>query len=184
MKVGVIGAGAVGSACLLSLILRGSAREIVVLNRTRKRAKAVATDMQYGASLSPVVNIHDGDYSDLAGAALIMITSGVNEKTGGATDRTDPSGRLRLLDANVAVYNEILPQVFRAAPEAVILVLTDPPDPLADLVRQFGFKRVLSSGFGQDLRKHSFDVASELWCIGSSGCTSNAIKSLFECQPQ
>jgi L-lactate dehydrogenase len=42
MKVGVIGAGAVGSVCLLSLILRGSAREIVVLDRTRRKAVAVS----------------------------------------------------------------------------------------------------------------------------------------------
>ena len=48
MKIGVIGAGAVGSACLISSILRGIAREIVVVNRDRKRAKAVVTDLQYG----------------------------------------------------------------------------------------------------------------------------------------
>jgi shikimate 5-dehydrogenase len=52
MKIGVIGAGAVGSACLLSSILRGTAREIVVVNRDRKRAKAVVTDLQYGAALT------------------------------------------------------------------------------------------------------------------------------------
>ena len=46
MKIGVIGAGAVGSACLLSSILRGVAREIVVVNRERNRAKAVVTDLQ------------------------------------------------------------------------------------------------------------------------------------------
>lgn len=162
MKVGVIGAGAVGSACLLSLVLRGSAREIVVLNRTRKRAKAVATDLQYGASLSPRVDIRDGDYADLAGAELVMITSGVNEKTGAATDRNDPSGRLRLLDSNVAIYNDILPQLFRTAPEAVVLVLTDPPDPLADLVRKFGFKRVLSSGTFLDSLRFRFHLARYL----------------------
>ena len=162
MKVGVIGAGAVGSACLLSIVVRGSAREIVVLNRTRNRAKAVATDMQYGAALSSVVDIHDGDYSDLAGAALVMITSGVNEKAGGATDRKDPSGRLKLLDTNVAVYNDILPQLFRVVPEAVILVLTDPPDPLADLVRKFGFKRVLSSGTFLDSLRFRFHLARHL----------------------
>jgi L-lactate dehydrogenase len=162
MKIGVIGAGAVGSACLLSLVLRGSAREIVVLNRTRKRAKAVATDLQYGTSLSPTVDIHDGDYSDLAGAALVMITSGVNEKSGGATDRNDPAGRLKLLDANVAAYSDILPQLFRIAPEAVILVLTDPPDPLADFVRKFGFQRVLSSGTFLDSLRFRFHLARHL----------------------
>ncbi len=162
MKVGVIGAGAVGSACLLSMVVRGCAREIVVLNRDRKRAKAVATDLRYGAPLFPPVDIRDGDYSDLAGAALVMITAGVNEKTGGATDRSDPAGRLRLLDANVAVYKDILPQLWSAAPEAVVLVLTDPPDPLADLVRRSGFERVVSSGTFLDSLRFRVHLARRL----------------------
>jgi L-lactate dehydrogenase len=162
MKVGVIGAGAVGSACLLSMVLRGSAREIVVLNRDRKRAEAVATDLRYGAPLSPTVDIRDGDYSDLAGAVLVMITAGVNEKAGGATDRSDPAGRLRLLDKNVEVYQDILPQLWGVAPEAVVLVLTDPPDPLADLVRQFGFKRAVSSGTFLDSLRFRTHLARRL----------------------
>ena len=162
MKVGMIGAGAVGNASLLSLVLRRSAREIVVVNRNRKKAKAVATDMQYGTPMFPPVDIHDGDYSDLAGAALIMIAVGVNEKTGGATDRDDPAGRLRLLEKNVAIYDEILPQLMKTAPDAVILVLTDPPDPLADFVRQFGFKRVLSSGTFLDSLRFRFHLGRRI----------------------
>jgi L-lactate dehydrogenase len=162
MKIGVIGAGAVGSACLLSIVMGGCAREIVVLNRNRKRAIAVATDMQYGATLSSAVDIRDGDYPDLAGAALVMITAGVNEKTGGATDRSDPAGRLKLLDQNVDVYRQILPQLLRVAPEAVVLVVTDPPDPLADLVRMFGFERVLSSGTFLDSLRFRFHLARQL----------------------
>jgi L-lactate dehydrogenase len=161
-KIGVISAGAVGSATLLSLVVRGAAREIVVLNRGRKRASAVATDLRYGAALSPVVDIHDGDYPDLAGASLVMIAAGANEKTGGATDRKDPAGRLRLLDMNVAVYRDILPQLARVAPEAVILVLTDPPDPLADFVRSFGFEHVLSSGTFLDSLRFRYHLARRL----------------------
>src|SRR5882757_6643722 len=97
MKVGIVGAGAVGSACTLALVMRGCARNIVLVDRTRSRAKAVATDIRYGAPLSPLSNIDDGDYQDLAGASVVMITAGVNEKTGGAIDRKDPSGRLKLL---------------------------------------------------------------------------------------
>src|SRR5437868_6050614 len=162
MKVGVIGAGAVGSAALLSLTMRGSAREIVVLNRSRKRASAVATDLRYGAALSPSVDIHDGDYPDLAGASLVMIAAGVNEKTGGATDRKDPTGRLRLLDTNVRAYRDILPRLLTVSPEAVIFVLTDPPDPLADLVRTFGFKHVLSSGTFLDSLRFRYHLAGRL----------------------
>src|SRR3989442_6633434 len=113
MKIGVIGAGAVGSACLLSSILRGIAREIVVANRDRKRAKAVVTDLQYGAALSSVVQIRDGDYSDLTGAALVMITAGMNEKAGGATNRNDSASPLKLLQSNRGIYSQILPEIFR-----------------------------------------------------------------------
>jgi hypothetical protein len=71
--------------------MRGCASEIVLVNRARKRAKAIATDIRYGLPLSPFADIGDGDYKDLAGAALVMIAAGVNEKAGGATDRGVPS---------------------------------------------------------------------------------------------
>ena len=110
MKIGILGAGAVGSACLTALVARGCAREIVVVNRERKRAEGLVTDVQYGAVLYPYAELRAGDYRDLEGAALVMITAGANEKTGGATDRNDPAGRLRLLDTNAAVYQSIVPQ--------------------------------------------------------------------------
>jgi L-lactate dehydrogenase len=126
MRVGIIGAGAVGSACALALVMRGAAREVVLVDRTRERAKAVATDMRYGAPLSPLVDIRDGDFNDLKGAALVMVTAGVNEKTGGAIDRSDAAGRLKLLDINRGIYETLIPRIVEAASEAVILVVTDP----------------------------------------------------------
>ena len=146
MKIGIVGSGAVGSACLLALVVRGSAREIVILDRDRKRARAVAMDIGYGAPLASVVDIGDGDYPDLAGAELVIISAGINEKSGGAIDRSDPAGRLKLLETNLGVYRDILPRLSAVVPEALVLVLTDPPDPLADVVRAAGFGRVLSSG--------------------------------------
>jgi L-lactate dehydrogenase len=147
MKVGIVGAGAVGAACAMALGQRGSAREIVLLDRTRPRAAAVALDMRYGGPVSPPADIRDGSYEDLEGADLVMITAGVNEKTGGATDRSDAEGRLKLLDANASIYREIVPQVVAAAPDAVLMVVTDPPDPLADLTREIAkHDRVLSTG--------------------------------------
>jgi L-lactate dehydrogenase len=147
MKVGIIGAGAVGAACAMALGQRGSAREIVLVDRTRPRATAVALDMRYGGPVSPTADIRDGSYEDLKGADLVMITAGVNEKTGGATDRSDAEGRLKLLDANAPVYREMVPKVVAAAPDAVLMVVTDPPDPLADLTRQLAqHDLVMSTG--------------------------------------
>jgi L-lactate dehydrogenase len=147
MKLGIIGTGNVGCAIALAAVARGSAREIVLVNRTSKTAEAVATDIGYGTPLSPKVDIKHGDYEALADAGVVLITSGANEKTGGATDRNDPHGRLRLLEKNAAIYREIVPQIVRAAPEAVLVAVTDPPDPLADIAREAaGHDRVLSTG--------------------------------------
>src|SRR5947209_1902501 len=147
MKVGVIGAGAVGRACVLSMLQRGSCREIVLTNRTRERAAGAATDMRYGRPLSPPVDVIDGDYEDLVGADLVMITAGANEQSGGATDPDDSRGRLRLLDDNADVYREVIPQIVDASPHAVLLVVTDPPDPLTDITRQLaGHDRVFGTG--------------------------------------
>jgi L-lactate dehydrogenase len=131
----------------MATIMRGCAGELVLVNRGRDRAKGMATDMAYGAPLSSTTRVTDGDYSDLAGASLVMVTVGVNEKSGGATDRSDPAGRLRLLDKNAEVYREVIPQINAAAPDAVLLVVTDPPDPLAWLTRELArHDRVLSTG--------------------------------------
>jgi L-lactate dehydrogenase len=147
MKIGIIGAGAVGAACAMATVMKGCASELVLVNRSRDRAKGMATDMGYGAPLSSSTKVTDGDYSDLAGAALVMVTVGVNEKSGGATDRNDPQGRLRLLDKNAEVYRQVIPLICAAAPDAVLLVVTDPPDPLAFLTRELaGHDRVLSTG--------------------------------------
>jgi len=147
MKIGIVGAGKVGSACALATVVRGSARNIVIVDRIRKRAKAVATDLLYGSPLCPKTTVVDGDYDDLANAALVMITAGINEKAGGATDRNDAQGRLRLLDTNAEVYRDIVPRIVDVAPQAVILVVTDPPDALADIARVVaGHDRILSTG--------------------------------------
>jgi L-lactate dehydrogenase len=147
MKLGIVGVGNVGCAIALAAVTRGSAREIVLVNRTRKTAEAVATDIRYGTPLSPKTDIRSGDYDALSGAGVVLITSGVNEKTGGATDRNDPHGRLRLLEKNADIYRDIVPQIVRAAPNAVLVAVTDPPDPLADIAREAaGHDRVLSTG--------------------------------------
>jgi L-lactate dehydrogenase len=147
MKLGIIGAGNVGAACAFAAVTRGSAREIVLVNRTRKTAEAVAADLRYGTPLGPKVEITDGDYDALKGAGVVLITSGVNEKKGGATDRKDPKGRLRLLGKNAEIYRDIVPKIVSAAPEAVLIAVTDPPDPLADVARITAkHERVLSAG--------------------------------------
>jgi L-lactate dehydrogenase len=163
MKLAIVGSGAVGGAAALSVMTRGSARELVLTDVVQKRAEGVALDLRYGAPLSPPIDIRAGGYADLAGAAVVMITAGVNEKSGGATDRSDARGRLRLLHVKARIYQDIVPKVAAAAPDAVILVVTDPPDALADVARRLaGHDRVLSTGTFLDTLRFRVHLADLL----------------------
>ncbi|HTX56142.1 MAG TPA: hypothetical protein VMD47_03475 [Candidatus Acidoferrales bacterium] len=160
MKLGVVGAGAVGAAVTLASCVRGVARDIVLLDKDTARANGVAADIRYGTPLSPECDVRAGSYRDLTGAALVVLAAGINEKAGGATNRHDPLGRLRLLNTNAGVFEEIVPQVVDAAPDATILVVTNPPEPLVDLTRRLaGHDRVLSTSTFLDSLRFRFHLA-------------------------
>lgn len=179
MKVGVIGAGAVGAACIMAIIGRGGAHEIVVIDKDAGRVQGLVTDMQYGTPLCPPVRLIGGDYADLEGADLVLVTVGINEKAGGAMDRNDPAGRLRLLGTNAGIIREITPKIVAAVPLATIVIVTNPPEPLAELARRIaGHDRVLSAGTFLDTLRFRFYIARQLGvhpaevdaqCIGEHG---------------
>jgi L-lactate dehydrogenase len=135
----------------------------VLIDRDPAVAAGVALDLRYAAPLTPPVGVRAGGYELLAGAALVILTAGVNERAGGAIDRADPQGRLRLAADNARIYAEIVPQVVHAAPEAVLMVVTDPPDPLATITcRLAGHGRVFSTGTLLDSLRFRVHLAERL----------------------
>lgn len=163
MKVGIVGAGEVGAATGLALVEHGLCREIVLIDRNEARAAGVAMDLRYGAPLTPDSEVRAGGFDDLAGAALVIITAGINERAGGAIDRADPQGRLRLAAENALIYADIVPRIVDVAPAAVLMVVTDPPDPLADIARRLaGHSRVLSTGTLLDSLRFRVHLAERL----------------------
>lgn len=179
MKVGVVGAGAVGTACRMAIIGRGGAHEIGVIDKDEGRVRGLVTDMQYGTPLGPPVRLVGGCYADLADVELILVTVGINEKAGGAMDRNDPAGRLRLLGTNAAIIREIMPKITAVVPTASILIITNPPEPLTELARRIaGHDRVISSGTYLDTLRFRFYIARQVGvhpaevdaqCIGEHG---------------
>lgn len=165
MKVGIIGAGAVGAATVGALLRRGGLdAEIVIVNRYPDRAVGLAEDMTHAAiALDSPGTVTGGDYADLHDAGLVIITAGVNEKDGGATDRNDPRGRRVLIPANARVYADIIPKISAGAPDATLLIVTDPPDPLADLARALAPNQpVFSTGTVIDSLRFRYQIARTL----------------------
>ena len=78
MKIGIVGMGAVGAATAMALLSRARLSELMLVNRNRARAQGIATDMRYGAPLSGPITISDGEYAELSGAAVVVVTAGIN----------------------------------------------------------------------------------------------------------
>lgn len=144
MRVGIVGTGFVGSTAAYALVMRGVASDIVLVDRNRARAEAEAADILHAAPFVHPADVSAGDYADLEGCDVVIITAGVSQKPG--------ESRLDLLGRNAAIIRQIVPQVLEYAPEAVLLITTNPVDVMVHLAattaEELGAprQRVLGSG--------------------------------------
>ena len=134
----------VGSSCAYALVMSGIGREIVLVDLNHARAEAEANDIYHAVPFAHPLNVSAGDYPQLAGARVVIIAGGVAQKPG--------ETRLELLHRNAEVFRQIVPSILRHAPEAVLLVVTNPVDIMTHLAAHFAAdfrvptSRVIGSG--------------------------------------
>lgn len=139
MKVGVVGSGLVGATAAYALTLRGSCSDLVLVDKDEARAQAEAQDIAHAAPLSHGTRVSSGGYAALSGCRVVIVAAGANQQPGEA--------RLDLLEKNAAIFREVIPQVSRQAPDAVLLIATNPVDILTDLAGRLAPDQpVLGSG--------------------------------------
>ncbi|MBP5399201.1 MAG: L-lactate dehydrogenase [Alphaproteobacteria bacterium] len=141
MKIGIIGAGGVGSTTAFALIMRGIARKIVLIDQNQSRAEAEAEDIAHAAPFAFSNKIKSGDYSELKGSNIVIITAGANQKEG--QTRND------LASANYKIFTQIIPKIAQYAPESILLVATNPVDIMTFATLElsdFPKSRVIGSG--------------------------------------
>jgi L-lactate dehydrogenase len=144
MKIGIVGSGLVGSTAAYAMVMRGVGREIVLVDLNPQRAQAEADDILHAVPFAHPLDVHSGDYTALDGCRVVVITAGVSQRPG--------ETRLQLLSRNAKVFQQVIPQVLKYAPEAVLLIATNPVDVMTHLAaryaREFGVPgaRVLGSG--------------------------------------
>lgn len=144
MKIGVVGSGFVGATAAYALIMRGIGREIVLVDLNTARAQAEADDLFHAVPFAHPLDVRAGDYPDLAGCRVVILTAGVNQQPG--------ETRLQLLERNAAVFRSVVPSVLQHAPEAVLLVATNPVDVMTHLTAHYAAPfgvpgyRVIGSG--------------------------------------
>lgn len=148
MKIGIIGSGFVGSTAAYAMVMRGIGREIVLVDVNRARAEAEASDLLHAVPFAHPMEVHAGEYADLTDARLVILTAGVSQKPG--------ETRLELLGRNARIFQQIVPQVLHYAPEAILLVATNPVDIMTHLAARYAMglgvpsSRVIGSGTSLD----------------------------------
>lgn len=129
MKVGIVGSGLVGATAAYALVMRGVGREIVLVDKNQARAVAEADDIRHAVPFAHALEIRAGGYPDLAGCKAVVLCAGVGQKPG--------ETRLDLLRRNAAVFREVVPAVLAHAPEAVLVVASNPVDVMTHLAARY-----------------------------------------------
>ena len=153
MQVGIIGAGAVGAATAFALMMRGVARKITLIDMNKDKAWAEATDIAHAAPFAYANKVKSGDYKDLCGCEVVIVTAGANQKPG--ETRTD------LLERNVRIFADIIPQIVRNAPNCTLLIATNPVDIMTEVALKlsgFPVERVIGSGTVLDTARFRTDL--------------------------
>ncbi|MFG0296189.1 MAG: L-lactate dehydrogenase [Maioricimonas sp. JB045] len=129
MKIGIVGAGFVGATAAYALVMRGVGREVVLVDRNLERARAEADDIRHAVPFAHPLQVTAGGFEKLSGCRVVVLCAGVGQKPG--------ETRLHLLARNAEVFREVVPQVFRNAPDAVLVVATNPVDVMTHLAARF-----------------------------------------------
>lgn len=140
-SIAIIGCGHVGSTSAYALMLRGVARDLVLLDANHAVAEAEAMDLQHAVPMGRPVRIRAGDYGDAARAGIVIIAAGVGGKPG--------ESRLELLERNIDVVRECMTALSAEGFMGIVLMATNPVDALAQVAfEQSGFpaSRVIGSG--------------------------------------
>lgn len=153
-KVAIIGCGNVGMRYAYALIMQGLARSVVITDIDHKRLEGEVMDLSHGAPYISPVEIIAGDYPQIKDSDLVVITAGRKQKPG--------QSRLELAKDNVEIYRQIIPQIIKYAPSAILLVVTNPVDVLTFAAYKLSSKpahEVIGSGTVLDTARFRFLLA-------------------------
>jgi L-lactate dehydrogenase len=160
MKTGIVGSGFVGATAAYALVMRGVGRRVVLVDMNRARAEAEADDILHAVPFAHPLEVSAGDYADLAGCRVVIVSAGVGQKPG--------ETRLELLGRNAQVFKQVIPRILEHAPDAILLIATNPVDIMTHLAARYAGEvgvpssRVIGSGTTLDTARFRSLIGRQL----------------------
>jgi L-lactate dehydrogenase len=176
-KVGIVGCGKVGMTAAYALLLRDIPTELVLIDRKSEYVAGEDLDLEHSmAFMEKASIIGTDDYSSLHEADVVIITAGAAQQPG--------ESRLDLTSKNKAIMGEIIPKVITNAPEAIIIIVSNPVDILTHYANTIAGVRpgqIFGSGTLLDTSRFRFHLSEILnlnprsihtYILGEHGDTS------------
>ena len=143
-KIGIIGAGHVGSHGGYALISQGLAEEIVYIDVDQKKAAAQALDLQDSSTyLGRTVKVKAGNYEDIKDAGILIVAAGpLPDISAGQVDRQQTLG------STVEILKDIVPKIKASGFNGIIVNISNPADVVTHYLQEklgWDKKRILST---------------------------------------
>lgn len=157
-RVAIIGMGNVGATAAYAILLQGAANSLVLYARDKSKALGEKLDLEHGLSFMEKSEIIATDnFADLRDCSVVVITSGIAQKPG--------QTRLDLVQSNLKIIEDIIPQIVIHAPAAIIVLVSNPVDVLtfrAAQIAKLPPGQVFGSGTMLDTARFRFHLAESL----------------------
>lgn len=156
-KAVMIGCGFVGSASVFSLMQSGLFSEIAMIDADMSKAEGEAMDISHGIPFAKQMKIYAGSYDDVTDAGIVIITAGANQKPN--------ETRLDLVNKNVAIFKQIIPEIAKRSFEGILLVVANPVDILTHVAQKLSGlpeNRVIGSGTVLDTARLKYRLGEHL----------------------
>src|SRR6478672_173765 len=116
----IIGAGQVGMACAYSLLIQHTLDEIVIVDINQHKLEGEVMDLVHGLPFVEPSVVRAGTLQAGKDADIVIITAGAKQKPG--------ESRLDLVQRNVELFKDLIPEIVKFCPKAILLVVTNPVD--------------------------------------------------------
>lgn len=181
MKISIVGSGKVGAALAYAAVMKGLARQIVLVDAHVDRAQGEAIDILQCQAFTYQTKICHGSLKDTAGSDIVVITAGIPRQPG--------ETRVMLISKNARLIADLVEQVAGYSPQCILFMVTNPLDVMTQLAYQtsgFPVSRVIGMGTVLDTARYRAHIAEafgvdardvDAYVIGEHGDTMTPVLS-------
>ena len=157
-KVGIIGAGNVGSHLGLQLAVQGLADEVVFYDVNNDKAMGESLDLMDAVSYQPHhFEAYAGTIDDMKDADIMINASG--------KPRLPGKTRLDMMDGGIATTKEFLPLIEKSGFDGIIISISNPCDIIAEYIQyklDYPKNKIIGSGTALDSARLQYQLSDQL----------------------